>query len=175
MALTQIDTTGNLEYQAVYNFLKSHIPDVSALQKSSFTYFFSLKTFEERIERDFEQMANEYQALNIQARELASLARNEVLQFITNQLEFKLESWMNKKDKLLKRYSTIANIFAFVGLCLVVCGKVINDPVLAAIGLLISFSGGVFLITSIVTILRKLGIEAEIFRYYIYLLKQAQF
>ena len=68
-----------------------------------------------------------------------------------------------------------ANIFAFVGLCLVVCGKVINDPVLAAIGLLISFSGGVFLITSIVTILRKLGIEAEIFRYYIYLLKQAQF
>lgn len=173
MDLTQINTAENLEIKAVYNFLQSHIP-TRALKKSSYTSFLSLKTFEERIEREFEQMANEYLTLNIQAKELASLASNDILRFVMNQLEFKLESWENKKDKLLKRYSTIANIFAFVGLCLVVCGKVINDPELAIIGLLISFSGGVILITSIVTILRKLGIEAEIFRYLICLLKQAQ-
>lgn len=158
---------------AIFDFLKSHPPSDSALDSSSIS-FFSFKSFEERIGQHFQKMADKYHVIRTQAKQLANIADEQSLLFVINQLQHSLEECKNRRDTLLTRYSNIANIFALVGLCLVVYGKAVNTQLLANIGLLTCILGGGILIVNIVTIVEKLNIQIHLLSDYIQLLKQAQ-
>lgn len=161
------------EIDAIFDFLKSHSPSDSVLN-SSFVSFFSVKSSEERIKQYFQKMADEYSAICTQARQLASIADEQSLQFVINVLQYNLKEYTTRRDTLLTRYSNIANIFALVGLCLVVYGKAVSTQILANAGLLTCILGGGILIFNIVTTIKQINIEIHLSLYYIWLLKQAQ-
>lgn len=158
---------------AIFDFLKSHPPSDSALHSSSIS-FFVFKSSRERIKQYFRKMADGYSSVYTVAKQLASIADEQSLQFVINVLQHSLEEYKTRRDTLLTRYSNIANIFAFVGLCLVVSGKAVSTQILANAGLLTCFLGGGILIFNIVTTVKQINIEIYLSLYYIRLLKQAQ-
>lgn len=159
--------------EAIFDFLKSHSPSDSALNSSSAS-FFSFKSSEESTKQYFQKVADAYPVVCTQAKQLANVADQQSLQFVENVLQHRLEEYKTHRDTLLKRYSNIANIFAFVGLCLVVYGKAVNTQLLANIGLLSCILGGGILIINLITTIKTLDIQIYSLKYYIRLIKQAQ-
>lgn len=158
---------------AIFDFLRSHPPSDAALNSYSIS-FFSSKSFEERIGQHFQKMADKYHAIRNQAKQLANIADEQSLLFVINQLQHSLEECKNRRDTLLTRYSNIANIFALVGLCLVVYGKAVNTQLFANIGLLTCILGGIILIVNLIAIIERLNSQIHLLSDYIQLLKQAQ-